>query len=60
MKKIVILDFGNGEVYVYDYDSGRYDDAGDFVDYLHEIGDIGSGQNNCQWMVVEDLKINIK
>ena len=54
MQKIIILNFDTGEVYIYDYDQSKHPEAEDFI----ESKDLGS--NNCQWMIVNKLVINIE
>ena len=55
MKKIIILDFGSGEVLVYPYDENVWDDCIEFL----ESEEIKLDSNNCQWMVVDELQIKI-
>ncbi len=56
MKKLIVLDFREGEVYVYTYDVNIWESPEDFTDEdgIHVI------HSDCQWMVVDELKINIK
>lgn len=55
MKKLIILDFETAEVYVYTYDENIWESPEDFTDEegIHVIN------SNCQYMVVDELKINI-
>lgn len=57
LEKIIILDFTNGEVHVFPFDSNTHDADG-LVEELHEGGEISS-PSNCQWMTVEELSIKI-
>lgn len=50
MEKIIILDFSTGEVFILNY-SG--DDAEDW------LKDNGFNPYNCQWMIVDTLKLTI-
>ena len=50
MEKIIILDFSTGEVFILNY-SG--DDAEDWLKYN------GFNPDNCQWMIVDTLKLTI-
>jgi beta-lactam-binding protein with PASTA domain len=54
MKKIIILDFSDAEVYIKNYDSKKYEDAEDF------LAQYGFDESNCQWMIVNEVKINIE
>jgi hypothetical protein len=56
--KIIILNFNTSEVSVFPYDEGRYDNAEDFFksEYCKELG---IREKDCQYMVVDELKINI-
>jgi len=54
-KKIIILDFGTGKVDIYPYDINVWENAEDMTDeYGNYLID-----SNCQWMIVDDLKIEI-
>lgn len=53
--KIVILDFSTQEIHIYDYDLNKWEDCIDFI----ESKEIGLNSNNCQWMVVDKLKLEI-
>lgn len=55
MKKIIILDFSTAEVHVYPYDESIWEDCIEFI----ESEEIGLNSNNCQWMVVDELNIQI-
>ena len=50
MEKIIILDFSTGEVFILNY-SG--DNAEDW------LKDNGFNPDNCQWMIVDTLKLTI-
>jgi|LakMenEpi03Aug12_release.lakeMendotaPanAssembly.Ray.scaffolds.fasta_scaffold3613030_1 hypothetical protein len=56
MKKIIILDFKRGEVFVYNYDTDIWEDGEDFI----ESEEINLNSNDCQWMIVDELNIQIK
>jgi hypothetical protein len=53
--KLVILDFTTGEVHVYPYKDAIWDDAIEFI----ESEEVGLNSNNCQWMTVDNLNIQI-
>jgi hypothetical protein len=55
MKKLIVLNFTNGEVHIYPYDENIWDSPEDVTD---EYGDLII-DNNCQYMVVEELKLQI-
>lgn len=55
MKKLIILDFGTGEVHIYPYDENIWESPEDFTD---EDGYMII-DSNCQYMVVKDLKLQI-
>jgi len=60
MNKIIILNFENGEVHIFDYDNKKYEDPSDFfIDINETYKDIHLRENNCQYMIVEDLTIEI-
>jgi len=56
MKKIIILNFSNGEVLVYQYDNNIWNDAEEFL----TSDEIDLNPNQCQWMIVDELTIKIK
>jgi hypothetical protein len=56
MEKLIVLDFRSGEVTVYDYDFLKYEDVEDFQDKYGRY----VIHNDCQYMVVKELKINIE
>jgi len=58
-KKIIILDFSTTEVHVFPYDKNVWDGGEDFIEDENENGDIALSLSNCQWMIVDDLKIEI-
>jgi len=60
MKKIIILDYTSGEVYVFNYDSNIFTDFSDFCNVINEEYDLNLYERNCNWMIVDELKINIK
>jgi hypothetical protein len=53
--KLIILDFTVGEVYVYSYDANELDPE----EVVDEDG-VYVLNNNCEYMIVDELKINIK
>jgi hypothetical protein len=55
-KKIVILDHGQQKVMVYDYNENVWDSPEDMMD---ENGNYIL-DSNCEWMVVNELNIEIK
>ncbi len=56
MKKIIILDFRTSDVFVYDYDINIWENGEDFI----ESEEVNLNSNDCQWMIVDELKIQIK
>ncbi len=53
--KIIILDFSKGQVFIKDYDTEKkYENSEDFLD------DHGFIENDCQWMIVDKLILNIE
>ena len=55
-KKIIILDFETSSVLVYPYDENVWEGAEDLI----ESEEVGLNSNNCQWMIVDELNIEIK
>ena len=53
MKKLIVLDFTSSEVHIYPYDENIWECPEDFAD---ENG-ITVLDSNCQWMVVDELKL---
>lgn len=55
--KIVVLDFQTAEVLIFNCSS----DFGDAEDYMYELEKDGSISkvSDCQWMVVDELKLQI-
>jgi hypothetical protein len=53
MKKIIILDFSDAEVYIKDYDDKVWQNAEDF------LSEHGFRESDCQWMIVDQVKFNI-
>lgn len=53
MKKIIILDFSDAEVYIKDYDTTQWNDAEYF------LSEHGFNESNCQWMITDVIKFNI-
>jgi hypothetical protein len=56
MKKLVVLDHGVGEVYVYTYDDSKFDCPEDFTDK----NGVYVLDSNCEWMLVDELNIIYK
>jgi len=54
-KKIIILDFRTAEVHIFTYDQNIWENDIDFI----ESEEINLNSNDCQWMIVDDLKIEI-
>jgi hypothetical protein len=59
MKKIIILDFSTAEVHVFPYDENVWSDGEDFITDENENGNIALSLSNCQFMIVDDLNIQI-
>lgn len=55
-KKIIILDFRTQDVLIYNYDENLWESCEDFI----ESKEINLNSNDCQWMVVDELNIQIK
>jgi len=53
MKKIIILDFNRGEVFVYSLNKEYYNEPEKFIVKKTEHKTF-----NCEWMVVDEFKIN--
>jgi len=53
--KLIVLDFAIGEVYIYSYDANKLNPE----EVVDENG-VYVLNNNCEYMVVDELKINIK
>ena len=54
-KKIIILDFRTAEVHIFPYNENVWEDCIEFI----ESEEINLNSNDCQWMVVDNLKIEI-
>lgn len=61
IKKIIILDFSTAEVHVFTFDENIYsnDEIVDFFDAMNEEGDYGFKESQCQWMITNELKLEI-
>jgi len=59
MKKIIILDFSTAEVHVFPYDENVWDDGEDFIVDENENGSIALSLSNCQYMILDELNIQI-
>lgn len=53
MKKIIILDFSCGEVFIYSLNKKYYNEPEKFI-----VEKTEHKASNCEWMVVDELKIN--
>jgi len=55
--KIIILDFATAEVLIFNYSP----DFGDAEEYMYELEKDGSISkvSDCQWMAVDELKLQI-
>ena len=58
-KKIIILDFSTAEVHVFPYDENVWSGGEDFIVDENEGGSVAMSASNCQWMIVDDLNIQI-
>lgn len=56
IKKIIILCSSTQEVLVYEYDMNMWEN----VEHFLTSDEIDLDINNCQWMVVDELNIQIK
>jgi len=52
-KKIIILDFSTAEVHIFQYDENIWENG------EHFLAENGLNETNCQWMIVNKLKLNI-
>lgn len=59
MKKIVVLDHINDTVWVHDYDENVFDDGEDCINSLIEEGKVDTVVSCCQYMVIDNLSIDI-
>jgi len=61
MKKIIILDFSTAEVHIFPFDENIYsnDDIINFFNDMNEEGDYNFKESQCQWMIVDELKLEI-
>ena len=57
-KKIIILDFSTSEVHVFDFDQQKYEDGETFM-ASEEMEDYDFKESQCQWMIVDELKLEI-
>ncbi len=55
MQKIIILDFTNSKVHIFDYDLNIWEDVLEFL----TSNEIDLNPNQCQWMIVDNLNIEI-
>lgn len=61
IKKIIILDFEVGEVHVFDFDENIFkgDDLQYYLDIINEKFNLHLNENNCQWMIVDNLTLRV-
>lgn len=59
--KIIILNFSTAKVHVFSFDENIYsnDNIIDFFDVMNEKGDYNFKESQCQWMIVDELKLEI-
>lgn len=55
MKTIIVLDFSTCMVHTFKYDRRKYKSEDDFFDKNHL--EYGFKQNQCEWMIVDNLEI---
>lgn len=53
MKKIIILDYCNAKVFIKDYDNEKWELSEEFLT-AH-----GFKEDDCHWMIVNEVKIEI-
>ncbi len=58
MKKIIVLNFLTREVFILNYDENIWEDPEDFISESELLDNVS--HNNCQWMVVKDMKLIIE
>jgi endonuclease IV len=60
-KKIIILDFNSAEVHVFDYTNDIRNDLDfkEFLNYLADARGILLRELDCQWMITDNLNIQI-
>lgn len=60
-KKIIILDFSSAKVHIFNYTNGIRDniEIEDFFNYLADHKGIQLREQDCQWMITDDLNIQI-
>lgn len=59
MKKIIILSYDSGTVYVFDYLQDELDDTASFFD-TPLAQEYALRASNCEWMIVDTLNIHIQ
>lgn len=59
IQKIIILDFSNGNVHVFDFDPNIYIDGEHFISENEKEGEIDFRLADCQWMITNSLNIQI-
>lgn len=57
-QKIIILDFETGTTHIFDYDSS-YHDAEEFFEDVNERLGYNFSSKNCEYMIVDNLTIEI-
>lgn len=60
MKKIIILDFSIAETFIFSYDENTVDCIDDYFETVNEEFGYNFKETNCQWMIVDELKLTIK
>ncbi len=59
MKKIIILDFSIGETFIFSYDEPNESNITEYFDRINDEGGYNFKESNCQWMIVDELKLTI-
>ena len=59
MKKIIILDFSIAETFIFSYDEPPESHITDYFDRINDEGGYNFKESNCQWMIVDELKLTI-
>tara|TARA_R110002020_G_C16199797_1_gene766182 strand:- start:786 stop:968 length:183 start_codon:yes stop_codon:yes gene_type:complete len=60
MKKIIILDFSIAETFIFSYDESPGSDITDYFDKINDEAGYNFKETNCQWMIVDELKLTIQ
>ena len=63
MQKIIILNQNNSSIHVFDFDDMAWDldkrDIQDFYDYINDVYGYAFQDDECSYMLVNDLNIQI-